>query len=130
MPTSVVLEVFDLSFESDEFASDWKEALLKPLLKKCGLDIAFNNFCPVSNLPYVSKLSEKAVANYNQLIDHMTTNDLHMLLQSAYNQNHSTVSELLKVKNDILLNMEAQKVTLLVLLDLSAAFTLFDTTLF
>ena len=83
MPTSVVLEVFDLSFESDEFASDWKEALLKPLLKKCGLDIAFNNFCPVSNLPYVSKLSEKAVANYNQLIDHMTTNDLHMLLQSA-----------------------------------------------
>ena len=114
MPTSVVLEVFNLSFESDEFASDWKEALLKPLLKKCGLDIAFNNFCPVSNLPYVSKLSEKAVANYNQLIDHMTTNDLHMLLQSA--------SELLKVKNDILLNMEAQKVTLLVLLDLSTAF--------
>ena len=133
MPTSVVLEVLDvllpvitnminLSFESGEFASDWKEALLKPLLKKCRLDIAFNNFCPVSNLPYVSKLSEKAVANYNQLIDHMTTNDLHMLLQSAYNQNHSTVSELLKVKNDILLNMEAQKVTLLVLLDLSAAF--------
>ena len=131
IPTSVVLEVLDvlflvitkminLSFESGEFASDWKEALLKPLLKKCGLDIAFHNFRPVSNLPYVSKLSEKAVAN--QLIDHMTTNDLHMPLQSAYKQNHSTESALLKVKNDILLNMEAQKVTLLVLLDLSAAF--------
>ena len=39
-----------LSFESGEFASDWKEALLKPLLKKCGLDIAFHNFRPVSNL--------------------------------------------------------------------------------
>ena len=131
MPTSVVLEVLDvllpvitnminLSFESGEFASDWKEALLKPLLKKCGLDIAFHNFRPVSNLPYVSKLSEKAAAN--QLIDHMSTNDLHMPLQSAYKQNHSTESALLKVKNDILLNMEAQKVTLLVLLDLSAAF--------
>ena len=36
-------------------------------------------------------------------------------------RNHSTESALLKVKN-ILLNMEAQKVTLLVLLDLSAAF--------
>ena len=131
MPTSVVLEVLDvllpvitnminLSFESGEFASDWKEALLKPLLKKCGLDIAFHNFCPVSNLPYVSKLSEKAAAN--QLIDHMTTNDLHMPLQSAYKQNESTESALLKVKNDILLNMEARKVTLLVLLDLSAAF--------
>ena len=52
----------------------------------------------------------------------MTTNDLHMPLQSAYKQNHSTESALLKVKNDILLNMEAQKVTLLVLLDLSGAF--------
>ena len=42
MPTSVVLEVLDvitnminLSFESGEFASDWKKALLKPLLAKC-----------------------------------------------------------------------------------------------
>ena len=81
-----------MSFESGEFASDWKEALLKPLLKKCGLDIAFNNFRPLSNLPYVSKLSEKAAAN--QLIDHMTTNDLYMPLQSAYKQNHSTESAL------------------------------------
>ena len=112
--------MINLSFESGVFAGNWKEALLKPLLKKCGLDIAFNNFRPVSNLPYVSKLSEMAAAN--QLIDHMTTNYLHMPLQSAYKQNHSTESALLKVKNDILLNMEAQKITLLVLLDFSAAF--------
>ena len=56
------------------------------------------------------------------LYEYITTNDLHMPLQSAYRQNHSTESALLKVKNDILLNMEAQKVTLLVLLDLSTAF--------
>ena len=37
--------------QDNVLASDWKEALLKPLLKKCGLDIAFNNFRPVSNLP-------------------------------------------------------------------------------
>ena len=43
-------------------------------------------------------------------------------LQSAYKKHHSTDSALLKVKNDILLNTDAQKVTLLVLLDLSAAF--------
>ena len=131
MPTSVVLDVLDvllpvitnminLSLESGVFANDWKEALLNLLLKKCGLDTAFNNFHLVSKLPYVSKLSEKAAAN--QLIDHMTTDDLHMPFQSAYKQNHSTESALLKVKNDILLNIEAQKITLLVLLDLSAAF--------
>ena len=52
----------------------------------------------------------------------MTINSLHFELQSAYKKQHRTESALLKVKNDILLNMDAQKVTLLVLLDLSAAF--------
>ena len=52
----------------------------------------------------------------------MTINGLHLELQSAYKKHHSTESGLLKVKNDILLNMDAQKVTLLVLLDLSVAF--------
>ena len=50
MPTSVVLEVLDvllpvitnmnnLSVESGKFASDWKEALLKPLLKSVDLTL-------------------------------------------------------------------------------------------
>ena len=92
MPTSVVLEVLDvllpvitnminLSFESGEFASDWKEALLKPLLKKCGLDIAFNNFRPVINLLYVSKLSEKAAANQRSAV---RSQDGHFILSSCF----------------------------------------------
>ena len=52
----------------------------------------------------------------------MTINGLHLELRSAYKKHPSTESALLKVKNDILLNMDAQKVTLLALLDLSAAF--------
>ena len=91
-----------------------------PSLKKQGLDVAYKNFRPVCNLRYISKLSEKAAAV--QLTDHMTTNKLHLLLQSEYKEHHSTESALLKDKNDILMKMDAQKVTLLVLLDLSAAF--------
>ena len=130
-PTSVVLQVLDvllpvitcminMLFESGLFAEEWRQALVLPTLKKCGLDIAYKNFRPVSNLPYVSKLSEREAAD--QLIDHMTINGLHFELQSAYKKHHSTESALLKVKNDILLNMDKQKVTLLVLLYLSAAF--------
>ena len=48
------------------------------------------------------------------------------MLQSTYRKFHSTESALLKVKNDILLNMNSQHVTLLVLLDLSAAFDTID----
>ena len=42
--------------------------------------------------------------------------------QLPYSVHHSTETALLKVKNDILLNMNKQHITLLVLLDLSAAF--------
>ena len=44
------------------------------------------------------------------------------MYQSAYRHHHSTETALLKVVNDILLNMDKQRVTLLLLLDLSAAF--------
>ena len=47
-------------------------------------------------------------------------------LSSAYRQGHSTESALLKVQADILHNMERQMITLLVLIDLSAAFDTVD----
>ena len=47
-------------------------------------------------------------------------------LQSAYNSYHSAETALLKVKADILKAMDNQKVTCLVLLDLSAAFDMVD----
>ena len=52
----------------------------------------------------------------------MVDTNLYPNAQSAYRVHHSTETALLKVKNDILLNMNKQHVTLLVLLDLSAAF--------
>ena len=67
-----------------------------PSLKKPGLDFTFKNFRPVSNLSYISKLSERAEAD--QFMEHLTANNLHSLLQSAYKQHHSTETALLKVK--------------------------------
>ena len=48
------------------------------------------------------------------------------IAQKVYRANQSTEMALLKVKNDILLNMNKQHVILLVLLDLSAAFDTVD----
>ena len=99
-------------------------ALVFPLLKKDGLEPIFKNYRPVSDLQFISKLTESAVVK--QLQHHINMNNLFPSLQSSYRKFHSTESALFKVKNDILLNMNRQHVTLLVPLDLSAAFDTID----
>ena len=93
-------------------------------IKKPGLDAVNKNLRPVRNLAFVSKFTEKAA--FDGTYSHMSANGLYPIAQSAYRANHSTEMALLKVKNDILLNMNKQHVTLLVLLDLSAAFDTVD----
>ena len=92
--------------------------------QKLGLELVFPSFRPVRNLPFISKLTEKA--SVNQLSDHMNKVRPLSSGQSAYRPFHSTETALLKVQSDILLNMDDQKVTLLVMLDLSAAFDTID----
>jgi len=56
----------------------------------------------------------------------LNSSGLYPLLQSVYRQYPSTETALVKVANDVLLNMNSQRVTLLALLDLSAAFDTVD----
>ncbi len=91
-----------------------------PILKKHGLEALFENFRPVNNLSFVSKIAERAVVG--QLLDHSEKNAPLPTNQSAYRRFHSTETALVKVQNDILMSMDQREVTLLVLLDLSAAF--------
>ena len=67
----------------------FKLALLNPLLKKPHLDSeVFANFRPISNLTFLSKLTERVVAF--QLIEHVANNCLDEIVQSAYKEFHST----------------------------------------
>ena len=66
---------------------------------------------------------------FSQTHDHLITNKLYPKAQSAYREFHCTETALLRVINDILLNMNQRRVTLLVLLDLSAAFDTVDHTI-
>ena len=120
----VITKIISISLETGYFPRDWKEAIILPILKKSGLESAFENLRPVSNLGYISKLIERAV--YNEMHDHILRCGFYPVLQCAYRQHHSTETALLKVLNDILLSMNSQRVTLLVLLDLSSAFGTID----
>ena len=61
-----------------------------------------------------------------QLLDHMENNNLNVPLQSAYKMFHSTETALVCVQNDLLRAMDKRCVTMLILLDLSAAFDTVD----
>ena len=98
----IITKMINYSLENGDFPSAWKNALVLPLLKKDGLEPIFKNYRPVSNLQFVSKLAESAVAK--QLHHHLVVNDLFLVLQSSYRKFHRTETALLKVKNEILLN--------------------------
>ena len=58
--------------------------------------------------------------------EHLSDNNLNEPLQSAYKKHHSTETALVKVSNDILLELDKRMCVYLVLLDLSAAFDTID----
>ena len=62
----------------------------------------------------------------SQLLDHLNTNELWPRFQSAYRACHSTETTLLRVLNDLLSAIDDGQVSLLTLLDLSAAFDTID----
>ena len=79
---------------------------------------------PISNLTFVSKLIEKAVAL--QLNDHILRHHLDEIFQSVYEAFHSTETALVRVHNDILTAIDNNNTVILLLLDLSAAFDTVD----
>ena len=84
-----------------------------------------NSCRPISDLPYLSKLIEHVVAD--RFREHLTTFNLLPARQSVYRPFHSTKTALLSVHNDLVRFLDSGKVSLLVLLDLSAAFDTVDT---
>ena len=121
----VISRIVNLSLSCGHFSDEWKEALVTPILKKPGLDpTQLNNLRPVSNLHFISTLTEHSV--FDQIHSHMSRFALYPTLQSTYRTGHSTETALLKVQNNILMNFNCKHVTLLVLLDLSAAFDTVD----
>ena len=113
------------TLQEGSFPSCFKTAHVTPLLKKAGLDInILKNYRPVSNLSYIAKVIEKAVAR--QINEHIAPEGISNENQSGYRAFHSTETALLKIQNDIAISMDKVAAVGLVLLDLSTAFDTID----
>ena len=87
------------SIRDGTFPSSQKCAIVTPILKKETLDpLEYDNYRPVSNLSFISKIFERAI--YEQMEAYLTENNLLPEKQSSYCRNHSTETVVLDVLSD------------------------------
>jgi hypothetical protein len=117
----IICTLANLSFSEGHFPDSFKSAQISPLLKKPGLDEdSPASYRPISNLNTVSKILEKLFSS--RLKQHVKFSSNTNLFQSAYRQFHSTETALLKILGDVYTAVDGKKITIMVSLDLSAAF--------
>ena len=109
-----ITKIVNASLSTGTFPSALKKSIITPVIKKSNADRnSLKNYRPVANLPFLSKVIEKAASC--QVMDHVDSNYLGEPLQSSYKRHHSTKTA-----------KENNKAVLMVLLDMSAAFDTVD----
>ena len=115
-----ILHIINLSISSEIVPSEFKMARVKPLFKK-GSRLEVGNYRPVSILPVLSKLLERAVNN--QLNGYLKEKGLIYDLQSGFRKGFSTDTCLMNLNDYIKSENSRGNFTGMILIDLQRGCT-------
>jgi hypothetical protein len=118
---SFIVGLVNTSLSEGIFPTVFKHAVITPLLKGQDLDpTILSHYRPVANLPFLSKILERIVSQ--RLQHHLESHNRLNSNQSAYRPNCSTETAMEAIHDSIARNSDAKRISLLLLLDMSAAF--------
>ncbi len=113
--------IINTSLLTDIFPTAFKQARVTPLLKKPTLNTSLiENYRSVSLLPFIVKTLKRVV--FNQVSLFLSQNNKLDAKQSGFRSGHSTETALLSVTEALRIAKADSKSSVLILLDLSAAF--------
>ena len=118
-----VTHIINLSLESGVVPNGLKSAIVKPLYKK-GSRLDVGNYRPVSILPTISKIMERAV--YLQMEKHLKDKNILYEFQSGFRASYSTDTCLINLQDGIRIDISQGKYVGMVLMDLQKAFDTVD----
>ena len=120
-----ITKLINLSFSLNVFPSCWKTVKVTPIFKSADPIDVINR--PISVLPILCEIAERHV--HNALYSFLCENDLIYIRQSGFRSKHSTETALIKIIDDLLFNLDNDRVSGMVLVDYRKAFDMIDHTL-
>ena len=115
----VLLFLVNSCITTNDVPSSWKHSLIHPI-HKTGDPSNPSNFRPISILPVIAKIVERAVQR--QLYYYLSSNHLLAPTQHGFRPRHSTETALTCISDHLLSATDSGKISLLCLIDLSKCF--------
>ena len=117
---SEILDLFNNCLSTGTVPESWKQGITCPVLKPGKDPTLLASYRPITLLPCIGKLMERLVLR--RLEYHLETNNLLQPLSFGFRRGRSTLDALHLLKNDIRRAVEQRQFSVVVFLDLQAAF--------
>uniref|UniRef100_A0A8C1QAV6 Reverse transcriptase domain-containing protein n=1 Tax=Cyprinus carpio TaxID=7962 RepID=A0A8C1QAV6_CYPCA len=118
-----VTYLINLSLATNQVPAIWKSANVLSL-HKGGDPANINNYRPISKLSVLTKLMESVISM--QLKDYLINNNILNEFQSGFRKQHSTITAVSKVVNDLVKILDNKQGCAALFIDLSKAFDTVD----